>query len=194
MNSPRTASGYFIIPLGPWTHRTHHLDFVPFCSHMQTVAIQGHGLYWHLFSSDSSQCYRATKTFLFHHATVNLHSPNHLACIENSHPQSLVLLGSSPLMMFNITPDLAWPLCSAHFPNNGLSVAAAFASGLALAICDGSYMPTHFPGLAAAAWIIQPGTTRDDYHIPCHGVTQVQGSLKIINSYWAELQGLYTSS
>jgi len=115
-----------------------------------------------------------------------------MACIKNSMSHSLVLSGLTLLASSTIAPTWAWPLCSAHFPDNGQSVVASLADGSALAICDGSYMPKCFPGLAVVAWIIQLGISRDDTHIPCHGVTQVQGTPKSINSYQAELQGLYT--
>jgi len=130
--------------------------------------------------------------FPFHQVTVTPPSTDHMACIENSTPHSMVLSGSTLLALTTTTPSRAWPLHSAHFPDHGHSVTASLADGLALAICDGSYMPKCFPGLATAAWIIQLGSFRDDTHIPCHGITQVQGAPKSINSYRAELQGLYT--
>ncbi len=191
-DSPRTSSGYFILPLGPWIHRSHRLDFAPFCTVSQTAVIQGHGQLLRLFSSNSSHAYRVTKSFPFQQVSVTPPSTDHLARIEHSTSHSLVLSGSTLLALTPTTPPLAWPLHSAHFPDHGQSVAASLANGTALAICDGSYMPKRFPGLAAAAWVIQPGSFRDNAHIPCHSVTQVQGPTKSINSYRAELQGLYT--
>jgi len=52
-------------------------------------------------------------------------------------------------------------------------------------------MPKKFPGLAAVAWIIQPGPLHVGPNIPCHGVTQVHGAPSSVNSYRAELQGLH---
>jgi len=45
-DSLHTASGYFIMPLGPWIHSTHRLDFVPFHSITQSAYVQGQGQFW----------------------------------------------------------------------------------------------------------------------------------------------------
>jgi len=116
---------------------------------------------------------------------------DHLAQVEHSNIQALVLSSSSPNSFENtIVPHHPWPLHYSHFPDQGHTIAISMSAGTALAICNSSYMPTCFPHLTAVAWILHPGP--DSTAIPCHGATQVQGKPHMINSYRAELQGLLT--
>jgi len=139
----------------------------------------------------STCSFQITKTFHCRLITVSLPPTDHLAWVESSLQQSLVLSGSATISLAPSSAPRPWPLYSSHFPDNGLSAAASFLAGSALAICDGSYMSQKFPGLAAAAWIIHPGMGTPAAGIPCHGVTQVHGAPTVINSYRTELQGLH---
>jgi len=48
-DSPHISNGYLIVPLGPWIHHTHCLDFIPFHLPTQLAYVQGHRQFWHQF-------------------------------------------------------------------------------------------------------------------------------------------------
>ena len=109
-DSPRTLSGYLILPLGPWIHHTHQLDFIPFCSSSQSAFVQGHGPLWHQFTAVSHHAYWVTKSFPFQCATVIPPVTDHLARVERATTQALILSGSTPLSPTHLTPSHVWPL------------------------------------------------------------------------------------
>jgi len=106
---------------------------------------------------------------------------DHLAWIDSSQNQLLILSGLATLSPTTDALPLPWPLQAAHFPDSGLSIKDALLAGTAIVICNGSYMPARFPHLAALAWFIHPGPLLPG--IPCHGMTQVHGCPQVINSY-----------
>jgi len=64
-NSPVTSNLRLLVPLGPWTADSHHLDFLPFDPESATVAMPGHDQYWRLFSSDQVRPYRTLRSYRF---------------------------------------------------------------------------------------------------------------------------------
>jgi len=101
----------------------------------------------------------------------------------------LIVVRISSSFLHADAPPLPWPLQAAHFPDGGLLIRDTLLAGTAIAICNGSYMPTRFPHLAALAWILHPGPSSPG--IPRHGMTQVHSWPQVINSYQVEWQGLY---
>ncbi len=188
-DSPQTAGGYFILPLGQWSRPIHQRDFIPFCTKSQSAFLKAQAQFWRVYSMDSSRSYHFTKSFPFRTVTASLPPINQLAWIEYHSDQSLTLSGSSPVSPLELVPPDLWPLHLAHFPHSGAPIAASILAGTALAISDGSFMPKCFPHLAATAWIIHPGLLSVGH--PCHGVTPVHGQPSVIISYRAELQGLH---
>jgi len=93
------------------------------------------------------------KSFPFHIVMVSLPPPVKLAWINHSSGPFLTLSGSLPVSLLEPALLELWPLHLAHFPNSGSPITASIQAGSALAICNGPYMPKHFPHLAAAAWI-----------------------------------------
>jgi len=91
---------------------------------------------------------------------------------------------SWPTVLRNLG-DLAWPLALATPP---MWLSETLQSGLALAVCNGSYQPCLSNTMAASAWLISD--SQNLVHC-CHGVCAVAGPPNSINSYCAELQGMH---
>jgi len=81
--------------------------------------------------------------------------------------------------------DSAWPL-PLQTPPWWLWV--TLQSGLALAVCNGSYQPSCSDNTAASAWLISDSRNLG-YH--CHSVCAVSGPPDSINLYRAKLQGMH---
>ena len=175
--------------VGPWLHITHWLDFIPFNLHSQSAFQCSHGQLWQCFYTSSSCPYHTTRGFPFSTATVLSPPTGHLAHIDSSQNKLLILSDLDVLSPHADAPPLPWPLQAAHFPDGGLLIRDTLLAGTAIAICNGSYMPTRFPHLAALAWILHPGPSSPG--IPRHGMTQVHSWPQVINSYQVEWQGLY---
>ncbi len=101
---------------------------------------------------------------------------------------TITLLGSSRHDLCTSASTLPWPLQHGHFDQTIL-LAQAITHGTTIAISDGSYMPSHYPLLAAAAWVIHSGATPAAVS---YGITQVHGQPLMVNSYRAKLQGMYS--
>ena len=82
-----------------------------------------------------------------------------------------------------------WPLSNISFADNQIcqQVGEAIRKGEAMGVSDGSYMPNLDEGVATAAWTIEAMGTETSIS----GVNQVAGHRKVVNAYWAELQGVY---
>lgn len=85
--------------------------------------------------------------------------------------------------------ELAWPLESSSFPDNGRTVAEALRDGSAIAVADGSYQPKLSDAVATAAWTIHAPKTKTN----CSGVCQAAGIRKDSNAYRGELQGIHAA-
>ena len=82
--------------------------------------------------------------------------------------------------------DINWPLQTAWFNDEGLTIANAIQTGTAIGVSDGSYKPNTAYDLAAAAWIVVDLRTKQQMG----GVVRVPGTAKETNAYRAELHGL----
>jgi len=177
-----------LFPLGPWHHTTHRLDFVLYQPELQVAYQAGHDRYWRKFSSINTRPYRTTRLFHLDGIAVTLPPDLHLARLEARTDSTITLSGSSQRDPQASASTLPWPLQHGHFDQTIL-LAQAMAHGTAIAISDGSYMPSRYPSLAAAAWVIHSGATPAAVS---YGVTQVHGQPSMVNSYRAELQGMYS--
>jgi len=81
------------------------------------------------------------------------------------------------------------PVCLVSLLDN-LPLVLAIYSGTALAMCNGSYMPTCYLGLASAAWLLADSLAHKSLLL--YGVTLVFGPLLHVNAYHAELYRLYS--
>jgi len=145
-------------------------------------------MYWCKFSSTNTRPYRSTRLFHLDGIAVTLPPDLHLARLEARTDSTITLSGSSQRDPQASASMLPWPLQHGHFDQTIL-LAQAMAHGTAIAISDGSYMPSRYPSLAAAAWVIHSGATPAAVS---YGVTQVHGQPSMVNSYRAELQGMYS--
>jgi len=95
-DSLHPLSRYFIVPLGPWLHCTHCLDFVPFqlstkckCPGTWTILVPVFPCF-HLWLLNHQNLFLST-----HYGLPP--STDHLAQVESSHTQSIVLFGLAVL-------------------------------------------------------------------------------------------------
>ena len=65
----------------------------------------------------------------------------------------------------------------------------AIQEGRAIAVCNGSYMPTLAPDLGAASWWVEDPLSRQ----AMHGMVQTLGSEADVDSYCSELQGVHAT-
>ncbi len=74
----------------------------------------------------------------------------------------------SPLDLFCVLEDLGpcnWPLQYSHFPLEGTHLALAILLGHAHGVCDGSYMPSLWLDLGAAAWFLEDALPWPPYQL-----------------------------
>jgi len=121
--------------------------------------------------------------FHLHHLSTSQSPSSHLARLDTIQGTYVMLSGSVPLAK----SDCPFPHCSLLFPSRGCTL--AMSQGTTISISDGSYMPSQFPSLVAAAWILTDPIRLSSS--ACSGVIQANGSPHIINSYWVELQGIH---
>jgi len=178
---PCTYADQFLQPLGHWISQPLCTNFIPFDVN-STLAFQpGHAQYWRCFSSASTRPYRSCQTFRLSSITACPPTYSHYACIDKAHGSVIVLSGLAPFLPLPSLVHIPWPLRHANLPANGQCIALALAQGTAIGICDGLYMPTHYPLLAAAAWILAESS--GSALSACSGVTQVHSTPDTLNSY-----------
>ena len=82
-----------------------------------------------------------------------------------------------------------WPLKHSFFPPQPDALILAIQEGHAIAVCDGSYMPTLAPDLGAASWWVEDPLSQQ----AMHGTVQTSGLEADVDSYRSELQGVHAT-
>jgi len=180
-NLPCTIHGSIAPALGPWQQAPHWLDFIPFDPALNTAFLLGHSTYWHTFKSNSTWPFHSTQQLTFGGLQVMAPQSSYLAWVDHKSDTTLLISGYAYKVDVSPASTPPWPLKSAHFLDQGMPIVQAILQGHAVTICNGSYMLSHFPQLAAAAWIIHPGP--NNMATPCYGITQVHGDPQSVNLY-----------
>jgi len=102
---------------------------------------------------------------------------------------NIVLNGHSPLQAIEDSPPPDWALSRTKSPADSSCLVVAIWSSTAIALSDGSYMPQHYPNLAAAAWFLVDSMAAMESLF--FGAAPVCGPPPAINAYRAELQGIH---